>query len=137
MGALVCAAAIDAASNMQGRTVHFFITPPQVLQPLDLSIVALTLDHEDGRDNMRQGQGTSEDKGTAGFRQAASGGVSIPHFGKAGFGHLSWQFFSKLATTLASFHHQGCQIQNALGGVLRAYTAGVNVRDQVPVGVGV
>jgi hypothetical protein len=60
-GELVCAAAIvlmqeHASNRMQGRTVHFFMTPPQMLQPQNLPLVALTLDQTDGRDNMRLGQ---------------------------------------------------------------------------------
>jgi len=42
------------------------MTPPKVFQPLNIPIVALTLDHADGRDNMRPDRGTSEDKGGTG-----------------------------------------------------------------------
>jgi hypothetical protein len=48
---------------------------------------------------------------------------------------LSWQFFSKSVTALVSFHHELCQIETPLGGVLYAHTASVDVRDGVPVDI--
>jgi hypothetical protein len=46
---------------MQGKTIHFFMTPPQAFQSPDLAIVALTLDEAAGWNNMRPGRGTIED----------------------------------------------------------------------------
>ncbi len=50
---------------------------------------------------------------------------------------LVLQLFSKLEAALASFHHQGGEIQNALSGVLGANAASMNIRNKVSVGVSV
>jgi hypothetical protein len=48
---------------MQGRTVHFLITPPQIYNPKISPSLVLTLDETDGWNNLWSCQGTSEDKG--------------------------------------------------------------------------
>src|ERR1700683_2272669 len=48
---------------------------------------------------------------------------------------LVLQPFPKLVATLARLHHQGGQIQNALGSDLWAHSTSVDVRDEVPVGI--
>jgi hypothetical protein len=51
-GELVCATAMAAISRMPGRTAHFFIAPPQIVQLVMVKIVVLTLNLPQIRNNM-------------------------------------------------------------------------------------